>query len=173
MTDLAKAASWATIGLGASQALVPGTTAKVFGLAPVDGQTAWVARLLGVSNVSLRHLQQLAASGGEVPAFVQNRCFAQLAWDHEVRAFCRKNDIAYQGFSLLTANPEVLRDRVVASIAQRAKATPAQVVFRFAQLVGMVPLTGTSKAEHMKQDLASRDLTLSADEVEAIEWLVG
>ncbi|HEV8308634.1 MAG TPA: hypothetical protein VGW35_13310 [Methylomirabilota bacterium] len=31
----------------------------------------------------------------------------------------------------------------------------------------------TSSAEHMKQDLASRDLALSADEVRAIESLAG
>src|SRR5262245_32875045 len=32
-------------------------------------------RLLGVSNVSLRHLRQMIAAGAEPPAFVQNRCF--------------------------------------------------------------------------------------------------
>ncbi len=47
------------------------------------------------------------------------------------------------------------------------------MVFRFAHAIGMLPLTGTSSAEHMKQDLASRDLTLSADEVQAIESLAG
>src|SRR4029077_12938165 len=45
-------------------------------------------RVLGVSNVSLRHLQQLEKTGSELPAFVQNRCFARLGWDREVRAFC-------------------------------------------------------------------------------------
>jgi aryl-alcohol dehydrogenase-like predicted oxidoreductase len=37
----------------------------------------------------------------------------------------------------------------------------------------MLPLTGTTDAQHMKQDLASRDLALSADEVRAIESLAG
>jgi diketogulonate reductase-like aldo/keto reductase len=37
----------------------------------------------------------------------------------------------------------------------------------------MLPLTGTSDPEHMRQDLASRDLALSADEVQTIESLVG
>ena len=93
--------------------------------------------------------------------------------DRAVRAFCTERKIVYQGFSLLTANPEVLRHPLVADIAARRKATPAQVVFRFAQVIGMLPLTGTSDAEHMKQDLASRDLSLSADEVQAIESLAG
>jgi len=81
--------------------------------------------------------------------------------------------MVYQGFSLLTANPEVLRHPLVARLAARAEATPAQIVFRFAQAVGMLPLTGTSDPGHMKQDLASRDLTLSPAEVQAIESLAG
>jgi len=130
-------------------------------------------RLLGVSNVGIRHLQQLVGSGAPPPAFVQNRCFASRGWDREVRAFCTQRGIGYQGFSLLTANPEVLGHSLVGGIAARARATPAQVVFRFAQAVGMLPLTGTSSAEHMRQDLASRALTLSADEARAIESLAG
>ena len=130
-------------------------------------------RLLGVSNVSLRHLEQMAAAGAEAPAFVQNRCFARLGWDRDVRAFCRDRKIIYQGFSLLTANPEVLGHPLIAGIAARGKATRAQVVFRFAKAVGILSLTGTSNAEHMKQDLASRHLALSGEEVRTTEALAG
>ena len=131
------------------------------------------ARVLGVSNVSLRHLEQLVASGAEAPAFVQNRCFARFGWDREVRAFCLTRGIVYQGFSLLTANPEVLGHPFVTAIARRLQATRAQVVFRFAQAVGMLPLTGTTDAEHMQQDLASAALPLEDDEVRTIETLGG
>ncbi|HEU5319893.1 MAG TPA: aldo/keto reductase [Methylomirabilota bacterium] len=141
--------------------------------AMVRERDAGRTRHLGVSNVSLRHLAQMAASGAEAPAFVQNRCFARLGWDRDVRAFCRDRKIVYQGFSLLTANPEVLRHPFVAGLAARARATPAQVVFRFARAVGMLPLTGTTDPEHMRQDLASDALALSADEVRALESLSG
>jgi diketogulonate reductase-like aldo/keto reductase len=130
-------------------------------------------RLLGVSNVSLRHLVQMAATGAEAPASVQNRCFARLGWDRDVRAFCAERGIVYQGFSLLTANLDVLRHPLIARIAARLQATLAQVVFRFALAVGMLPLTGTSDPRHMQQDLSSHDLALSADEVQAIESLAG
>jgi diketogulonate reductase-like aldo/keto reductase len=82
---------------------------------------------------------------------VQNRCYARTRWDRDVRAFCRDRNIVYQGFSLLTANPEVLRHPLVVSIAAHHKATPAQIIFRFAQAIEILPLTGTSSAEHMKQ----------------------
>jgi diketogulonate reductase-like aldo/keto reductase len=134
-----------------------------------DGRT----RLLGVSNVSLEHLEQMADAHAQAPAFVQNRCYARMGWDREVRRFCNERKIIYQGFSLLTANVEVLRHPVVARLAARAGATAAQIVFAFARAVGMLPLTGTSNAEHMTQDLASRSLVLAPDAVRAIEGLAG
>ncbi len=130
-------------------------------------------RVLGVSNVSLQQLQQLAPTHSAAPAFVQNRCFARLGWDREVRAFCRERGIVYQGFSLLTANPDVLHHTLIAGMAARANATPAQIVFAFARAVGMLPLTGTSSAAHMKQDLAGIAITLPPDAVHAIESLAG
>ena len=62
---------------------------------------------------------------------------------------------------------------VTARVAAKAGATPAQVVFSFARAIGILPLTGTSDAAHMKEDLASRDLTLPAEAAFAIESLAG
>ena len=141
--------------------------------AMVQERLAGRARLIGVSNVSLRHLEQMAAAHTEAPAFVQNRCFARLGWDREVRSFCKEREIIYQGFSLLTANIEVLRHPLINGLARAANTGPAQIVFAFARLVGMLPLTGTSDPEHMKQDLDSLGLELSPETVEAIESLAG
>ncbi len=126
-------------------------------------------RLLGVSNVSLRHLEQMAEAYLEMPTFVQNRCYARLGWDRGVRCFCQERNIIYQGFSLLTANLEVLRHPLIDALAARGGVNPAQIVFAFARAAGMLPLTGTSDAEHMKQDLASVELVLSPETVQAIE----
>jgi diketogulonate reductase-like aldo/keto reductase len=130
-------------------------------------------RQLGVSNVSLRHLRQMSEAHSEMPVFVQNRCYARLGWDRDVRVFCRERKIIYQGFSLLTANLEVLREPMITRLAAQENSTPAQIIFAFARAVGMVPLTGTSNAEHMKQDLASSSLTLSSEAVQGIERLAG
>jgi diketogulonate reductase-like aldo/keto reductase len=132
-------------------------------------QGAGRARSLGVSNVTLGQLRAM----GAVPAFVQNRCYARTGWDREVRAWCVAHGAVYQGFSLLTANPEVLRHAVVARIAAAHRATPAQIVFAFARAVGMLPLTGTSDARHMAEDLAGAAFALADDDVRAIEALVG
>jgi aryl-alcohol dehydrogenase-like predicted oxidoreductase len=37
----------------------------------------------------------------------------------------------------------------------------------------MLPLTGTANAQHMRQDLASRDIVLTDEEIRSIESLAG
>jgi diketogulonate reductase-like aldo/keto reductase len=127
------------------------------------------ARYLGVSNVSLQHLEQMEATHAELPTFVQNRCFARMGWDREVRSFCDQRKIIYQGFSLLTANREVLKNAQLIALAEQLHATPAQLVFSFAREVGILPLTGTSSTDHMREDLDSLDLTLPPDVVQSLE----
>jgi diketogulonate reductase-like aldo/keto reductase len=131
------------------------------------------ARLLGVSNVSHDQLAAfcaLATSGMTRPAFVQNRCYARTGWDREVRALCGAEGITYQGFSLLTANPHVLASPAVTRAAARRGVSPAAIVFRFALDVGMLPLTGTSSAAHLRDDVAALTLApLDETERRAIE----
>ena len=126
-------------------------------------------RLIGVSNVGLDQIEELCARGRTMPAFVQNRCFARSGWDREVRAFCRERGIVYQGFSLLTANLRELSNPAFGRLLARVGRTPAQVVFRFAMQVGMQPLTGTTSAAHMREDLESYDFELSADDLRVME----
>jgi diketogulonate reductase-like aldo/keto reductase len=127
------------------------------------------ARFVGVSNFTLEQLMALVRSAGVPPRFVQNRCYAVTGWDRQVREFCAANGIVYQGFSLLTANRNVLARPDLTRIADRHGRTAAQIIFRFALEVGMLPLTGTTSAEHMRADLESLDFHLDADEVTRIE----
>ena len=126
-------------------------------------------RSVGISNVSIVHLDRMKAVGMELPAFVQNRCFARLGWDREIRSFCGANQITYQGFSLLTANPEVVNHPPVVDVAKRLGVTVPQMIFAFARAVGIIPLTGTSSDQHMREDLASTELDLPEELVKAFE----
>jgi len=126
------------------------------------------AKLIGVSNVSAEQLTELVAFSTIPLAFVQNRCYADRTWDREVRAICDEHGIIYQGFSLLTANRHVLKQKRIVAIAENHGKTPSQIVFRFAQQVGMLPLTGTSDPMHMQEDLDLAGLELDAEELSTI-----
>ena len=129
------------------------------------------ARLLGVSNVTLEQLQLLCRKARVQPRFVQNRCYAVRAWDRDIREFCSANEIIYQGFSLLTANRDVLARPELIRIAERCGRTTSQIIFRFALDVGILPLTGTTDANHMRADLDVFDFCLEPEEVRQIEQL--
>jgi diketogulonate reductase-like aldo/keto reductase len=131
------------------------------------------ARIIGISNVKADQLDLLVTKARIRPMVVQNRCYANRGWDREVRAICRDHGITYQGFSLLTANRNVLRHPVVVSVARRLGVHAEQVIFRFAMQAGMVPLTGTKDAVHMREDLGVFAIQLTREEVELIESIEG
>ncbi len=132
-----------------------------------SGQT----KAIGISNVNLRQIQDLTSRAKIKPRFVQNRCFANRGWDQNVREFCLAQGIIYQGFSLLTANPQVVSADIVTTLAKRIGVTPQQVVFRFAKQIGILPLTGTSQAQHMQEDLKISKFEISPEDMALIETL--
>jgi diketogulonate reductase-like aldo/keto reductase len=126
------------------------------------------ARSIGVSNVNIGQLTELHEKSSLKPQMVQNRCYAVRGWDRQVREYCIRHKIVYQGFSLLTANPQVVADPRVGAIARRLKMTPQQSILRFATRIGILPLTGTTNPTHMKEDLDAMHLDLTADDIAAI-----
>ncbi len=127
------------------------------------------ARTIGVSNVNAEQLRELCSKAKTKPMFVQNRTFASTAWDREVRSICTSHGIIYQGFSLLTANSQVLSSNEIKSISKRLGATSSQVIFRFAMHIGMLPLTGTTSEVHMREDLNATHFALSEEDIRTIE----
>jgi len=71
----------------------------------------------------------------------------------------------------LTANREVFLDPTIRAIAETYNTGVAQVIFRFAMQIGMVPLTGTSNSRHMVEDLQVDRFTLTPVELEHIETI--
>jgi diketogulonate reductase-like aldo/keto reductase len=128
-------------------------------------------KMIGISNVSAEQVSQLCAKAKVKPMMVQNRCYASMGWDREVREICRNNNVIYQGFSLLTANQRVLAHPMLQSMGKRLGCGPAQIIFRFAQQIGMLPLTGTTNAQHMQDDLRADQISLSSQEMQHIENL--
>jgi diketogulonate reductase-like aldo/keto reductase len=131
------------------------------------------ARFIGVSNFTVTQLEELLEVARTPPRFVQNRCYARTGWDRAMRRLCLDHGVVYQGFSLLTANREELALPDVTALAARRGVTVSQLVFAFASQVGMLPLTGTSSAQHLREDLAALALELLPSEVQLLERLSG
>jgi len=144
--------------------------------------TAWQAmeslvdiggvRQLGISNCySLDQLKTLYDGARVKPAVIQNRFYAESAYDREIRAFCNKEQIAYQSFWTLTANGHVLEHDTITKLASIYGRTPAQILFRYLTQIDVVPLTGTRSEPHMRQDLEIFEFKLTDYERDAVDQI--
>ena len=113
-----------------------------------------VVASIGISNCYAPELFQTLCEKTRVkPSVLQNRFYAKTGYDAELRVLCATHGVRYQSFWTLTANPHVLSDPRLRSIAARHGLTPEQTFFRGLMQQGIVPLTGTCSREHMEEDL--------------------
>lgn len=130
-----------------------------------DTITAWTTlqtytphkiRNLGISNVDLGTLQALCDSSATTikPAVVQNRFHEGTDFEPDLRAFCRSNNIVFQSFWTLSANPRLVKSPPVREVAQGAGvAVPAAYYSLVMGLEGITVLDGTTNEDHMREDL--------------------
>jgi diketogulonate reductase-like aldo/keto reductase len=131
---------------------------------------AGTVRRIGISNCySLAQIEQLHRNARIKPAVVQNRFYAETGYDRQIRAFCAQQQIVYQSFWTLSANPLVLAHATIAALALAHHRTAPQILFRYLSQAGVVPLTGTRSEIHMRQDLSIFDFELSAGERGAVD----
>ncbi|MGZ8153626.1 MAG: aldo/keto reductase family protein [Methylovulum sp.] len=128
---------------------------------------------LGLSNCySLAQLESLYEKAKIKPAVLQNRFHAQTGYDSEIREFCRQRQIFYQSFWTLTANPDILQHAVIQTLAEKYQRSPAQIFFRYLSQIDIIPLTGTTAENHMREDLAIFEFDLAPIECDAISRLL-
>ena len=131
------------------------------------------ARQLGISNCYyIEVIKALYADAKVKPAVVQNRFYQETGYDTNLRHWCSNHGVIYQSFWTLTANPQILASNTVRTIAQRYKKTEAQIFFRYLSQSGIVPLTGTSSEQHMREDLSIFDFELSSEDLESVGLLL-
>ena len=63
-----------------------------------------------------------------------------------------------RSFWTLTGSPSLLLHPATAAFAKENKCTLPQAVYRFAQSLGITPLSGTTDETHMREDLVTESL---------------
>ena len=106
------------------------------------------------------------------PSVLQNRFCRQVGYDAELREHCAERGVRYQSFWTLSGNPEALESRQVARVAARLGCTREQAWFAFTIALGITPLTGTTSAAHMQDDLAATQLEITDHESRQLQQLL-
>lgn len=136
-------------------------------------QKAGGARQLGISNCyHTEVIRSLYADADVKPAVVQNRFYQETGYDANLRHWCSNHGVIYQSFWTLTANPHILASNTVRTIAKKLQKTEAQIFFRYLNHSGIVPLTGTTSEQHMKEDLGIFNFELSSEDLKNVSLLL-
>lgn len=131
------------------------------------------AKQLGISNCyELGMLKRLYEEAKVKPAVLQNRFYADTSYDTEIRAFCNEKGIRYQSFWSLTANPHLVGSETVVRAAMKRSLEPVQIFYAYLMAKNIIPLDGTTSLEHMKDDLEVFDISLTPEEIVAIDTLI-
>jgi diketogulonate reductase-like aldo/keto reductase len=131
------------------------------------------ARQLGISNCyQPAVLQALWQAARVKPTILQNRFYADTAYDRPLREYCRTAGITYQSFWTLTANPHILQSAWMRGLSRDLDRTPAQIFFRLLMQTGIVPLIGTTSEDHMQEDLAVLDFDLPEEQVYRLQAIL-
>ncbi|XP_046440736.1 uncharacterized oxidoreductase ZK1290.5-like [Daphnia pulex] len=126
-------------------------------------------RSIGVSNFSIQDLIDLMESCSVVPHV--NQCeFHPYQNPKELRAFCRENNIEFQGYCPL-ANGMILKEPPVEKVAQSSGRSPAQVLIRWSIQNGVVTIPKSIKKERIKENCQVFDFELSPEEMAELDTI--
>jgi pyridoxine 4-dehydrogenase len=138
-------------------------------------------RHLALSNVNAREVKQALArtpivavqnmfsvSGGG--GAIAKHTHSEVDDPEGVLDFCTQKNIAYLPFFPLAVGTVAQDMPVLAAIAGKHGASPAQIALAWllARSPVMLPIPGTSSIEHLEQNWDARRIALSPDEVAAI-----
>jgi 2,5-diketo-D-gluconate reductase A len=128
------------------------------------------ARSIGVSNFQAHHLRRLHTESEITPAVNQVEMHPYLTQD-ELRAFCAEHQIAVEGWAPLARGGQLLADPEIATIAERAAKTPAQVVLRWHIERGDIIFPKSVTPSRIRENFDIFDFELSSEEVATISAL--
>ena len=133
-----------------------------------DGQKAGKIRHIGISNVSVKQLEQARRICPIVS--VQNAYNLGNRSSEDVLKACEKLGIAFLPWYPLAAG-DVLREAKLKAVAKKLKAKPAQVALAWllAKSPVMLPIPGTKSIPHLEMNAAAAQIALTFEDMRALD----
>ena len=127
------------------------------------------ARAIGVSNYTVRHLEELLARAKEPPSVNQVELHPFLQ-QRELVEFCRKSGIVVEAYAPLV-KAQRMDHPVLRRLARKHQATPAQVLVRWALQLGYVVLPKSVQPERIRENADVYRFELDGEDLAALEPL--
>ncbi len=127
------------------------------------------ARAIGVSNYTIRHLEELLAGCRTAPAVNQVE-FSPFLHQRELLAFCRGHRIQLEAYGPLVRGHR-LDHPVVVQVARKHARTPAQVLVRWGIEHDLVTIPKSSRPERIRENADVFGFALDAEDLAALDGL--
>jgi diketogulonate reductase-like aldo/keto reductase len=127
------------------------------------------AKSIGVSNYTIRHLEEMKNYANELPAVNQVELHVFLQ-QPELIEYCRQNNIAVEAYSPL-AHAKALDEPVIKEIAEKHCKTYAQIMLRWLVEKGLIILPKSVTPSRIKENFEVFDFELDKDDLAKIAKL--
>jgi diketogulonate reductase-like aldo/keto reductase len=124
---------------------------------------------VGVSNYTVRHLEELLDLATVIPAVNQVE-FSPFLYQAKLLDFCRRNNIQLEAYSPLTQGKR-LSHPVLAALAAKYSHSAAQILIRWAIQHEVVVIPKSVHRERIHENSQVFDFSISADDMQALDGL--
>jgi diketogulonate reductase-like aldo/keto reductase len=126
-------------------------------------------RAIGVSNYTIRHLEELLGRA-KVPPAVNQVELHPFLHQRELLAFCRRHGIQVEAYAPLV-KAERMDHPVIARIARKHGRTPAQVLVRWSLQHELVAIPKSVRPERIEENADVFSFALGPEDMEALDGL--
>ncbi|MBS0343678.1 MAG: 2,5-didehydrogluconate reductase DkgB [Proteobacteria bacterium] len=135
-----------------------------------EAKALGLTRQIGVSNFNIELTKQAIAAVGKGEIATNQIELSPYLQNPKLTAFLKEQGIAVTSYMTL-AYGKVLKDPVLARIADKHQATVAQVALAWALQLGYAVIPSSTKRENLAGNLLARDLRLDAGDMALIAAL--
>lgn len=153
--------------------------AEITGVPPEKRRDTWKAmeeiyasgraKSIGVSNYTIKHLEEMKEYANTMPVINQVE-FNPFLYQKELLEYCDANGIRVQAYSPLV-HGERLNDPRIAEVAGKYGKSNAQVLIRWSLQHGCIPIPKSLDNARMKENLDVFNFELSHDDMQLLDSL--
>lgn len=135
----------------------------------IQAKAAGLTKDIGVSNYSIKQIEELVKRTGMVPVVNQIE-WSPFGYSKDMLHYCQQKDIVIQAYSPLTRDKR-LGEGTVRELAEKYGKSPAQIIIRWDIQHGVVPIIKATSSEHLAENSNVFDFALSNTDLERLDSL--
>lgn len=126
-----------------------------------------LCRSIGVSNCNISHIETIKKYCNILPMVNEFECHP-LFTQNDLREYCKREQIQVLAYTATARMDNRFNDSFMPELAQKYNKNIAQVILRWHQQIGNIPIVNSTNPKHFVENTLINDFSLSKEDVEKI-----